>query len=135
MSTSPTAPTTATSSSGSTASGTISRTRRFQVGFNVERRVDSFEPGDNNAARAVLFGRYVFQYGDSLYLPPMHYAELFVQYEDNFLPDIRTQIADGERFERLGTAGLHYRLDYLTPYWYRREVFASTRSTRRAWWS
>ena len=88
-----------------------------QVGFNAERRVAEQSSGDETAFRAVAYGRYVFQYGDSLYLPPMHYVEAFAAYQDNFLPDVKTQIVGGERYELTATAGLHYRIDYLTPYW------------------
>ena len=89
----------------------------YQVGFNAERRLTEQMSGDNNAFRAVLYGRYVFQYGDSLYLPPMHFVETFVKYEENFLPDVKTQVEGGERFDLTATAGVHYRLDYRTPYW------------------
>jgi hypothetical protein len=88
-----------------------------QVGFNVERRLRTFYDGNNDALRGVLFGRYIFQYGSSLYLPPMHYIEGFGAYQDNFLPFAKTHVPGAERFERTSTAGLHYRLDYLTPYW------------------
>jgi hypothetical protein len=88
-----------------------------QVGFNAERRLRIFENGDNDALRGVVYGRYVFQYGSSLYLPPMHYVELFSQYQDNFLPFAQQPVIRGERFNRSTTAGLHYRINYLTPYW------------------
>jgi hypothetical protein len=88
-----------------------------QIGFNAEHRLTTFDHGDNEATRGVIFGRYVFQYGSSLYLPPMHYAELFTQYQDNFLPPEQQPVIYGERFNRSTTAGIHYRLNYLTPYW------------------
>jgi hypothetical protein len=88
-----------------------------QIGFNAERRLRIFENGDNDAMRGVVYGRYVFQYGSSLYLPPMHYVELFGQYQDNFLPVAEQPIIFGERFNRSTTAGIHYRINYLTPYW------------------
>jgi hypothetical protein len=90
---------------------------RTEVGFNVERRLTIVQPGDNDAVRAVVFGRYIFQYGSSLYLPPMHYAEAFAVYQDNFLPYARSSTATAERPQSMTTAGLHYRVDYLTPYW------------------
>jgi hypothetical protein len=89
----------------------------FQVGYNVERRLHTFYDGDNNALRGVAFGRYIFQYGSSLYLPPMHYLEGFASYQENFLPLPKNPIPGGERYDQLSTLGLHYRLDYLTPYW------------------
>jgi hypothetical protein len=89
----------------------------FQVGFNAEQRLTQFYRGDDNAFRAVLWGRYVFLYGSSLYLPPAHYLESFGAYQDNFFPFVRQPTPLGERFDRTSTAGLHYRINYLTPYW------------------
>jgi hypothetical protein len=89
----------------------------FQVGYNLERRLYTFYNGDNNALRGVLFGRYIFQYGSSLYLPPMHYLEGFAAYQQNFLPIPKNPVPGAERYDDLSTAGLHYRIDYLTPYW------------------
>jgi hypothetical protein len=89
----------------------------FQVGFNAEQRLAEFYNGDNNARRAVLYGRYIFKYGSSLYLPPMEYLDTFVTYQDNFLPFDKNPNIDGVRFDRTATSGLHYRKDYLTPYW------------------
>src|SRR5262249_11368276 len=71
----------------------------------------------NQAQRAAVFGRYIFQYGDSLYLPPMHYVEAFAAYQDNFFPFVAQPVPGGERFTQTTTGGIHYRLDYLTPYW------------------
>lgn len=107
----------------------------FQVGYNIERRLDTWYAGDDHATRGVVYGRHIFNYGSSMYLPPMQYLEGFALYEDNFFPEAR-QIGDadderallrdpiktndirpGERFKYLSTAGLHYRLNYLTPYW------------------
>jgi hypothetical protein len=90
---------------------------RMQAGFNVERRVAQVYQGDNDALRGVLWTRYVFQYGSSLYLPPMHYLEGFTAYQDNFLPFAQANVPGAVRFDRTTTVGLHYRLNYLTPYW------------------
>src|SRR5262249_31015822 len=58
-----------------------------QAGFTAERRLAAgFDNSDEHATRAVVYGRYVFTYGSSLYLPPMHYAELFATVQNNFLP-------------------------------------------------
>ena len=35
----------------------------------------------------MVFGRYVFMYGDSLYLPPAKYVEVFASVQDHPLPD------------------------------------------------
>ena len=45
-----------------------------QFGLIVEHRLATVYGGDEHANRGVGFARYVFDYGDSLYLPPMHYV-------------------------------------------------------------
>ncbi|HBI46974.1 MAG TPA: hypothetical protein DDY78_29595, partial [Planctomycetales bacterium] len=90
---------------------------KVQVGFNAERRLTTALRGNNDAFRSVLFGRYIFLEGDSLYLPPSHYLETFTAYQQNFLPFPKRSVPTGERFDETSTAGLHYRIDYLTPYW------------------
>ena len=89
---------------------------KSQVGVTAERRLLNLVDGDKDATRAVLWGRYIFTYGSSLYLPPIHFLESYAQYSDNFLP-YPTHATLGTRFDRTTTAGLHYRLNYLTPYW------------------
>lgn len=88
-----------------------------QVGFNAERRLTAFTDEERDANRSVLFGRYVFQYASSLYLPPMHYAEIFLSNQDNFLPMARITLPGVTRFTEANIAGVHYRVNYLTPYW------------------
>lgn len=90
---------------------------KSQVGYMVERRIGEANKGDEDARRAVLWARYVFMYGSSLYLPPAHFLEAFTQYSDNFLPLPTQKPTQGIRYDRTSTAGLHYRLNYLTPYW------------------
>jgi hypothetical protein len=87
------------------------------VGFDFEQRLAQIMEGQNNAKRGVLFGRYIFKYGSSLYLPPMEFLESFVTYQDNFLPFDENPTLHGVRYDRTTTAGFHYRKDYLTPYW------------------
>jgi hypothetical protein len=88
-----------------------------QVGFVAERRLMELNNGDTEATRGVLWGRYIFTYGSSLYLPPIHFIEAFAQYSDNFLPFPTQSARGGVRYDRTSTLGLHYRLNYLTPYW------------------
>jgi hypothetical protein len=89
-----------------------------QIGFTLERRLDAgFDQSNDHANRAVLFGRYVFQYGSSLYLPPMQYVETFGTVQNNFLPVPNQRPPGAERYENLAMGGLHYHMDYLTPYW------------------
>jgi hypothetical protein len=89
----------------------------WQVGFNAEQRLGSVYSAYDQARRAVAFGRYVFQYHSSLYLAPMEYLEGYTSYTDNFLPFTRGPTPGGERFDHATAAGLHYQLNYLTPYW------------------
>jgi hypothetical protein len=89
-----------------------------QVGFIVERRLDAFfGQSDEHANRAVLYGRYVFDYSSSLYLPPMQYVEAFTTVQDNFLPVPINQPPGAERYSGMALGGLHYQINYLTPYW------------------
>ncbi|MBL8796395.1 MAG: hypothetical protein JNM56_21025 [Planctomycetia bacterium] len=91
---------------------------RTQVGFTLERRLDAFfGASEEHAMRAVLYGRYVFDYTSSLYMPPMHYVEVFGTAQDNFLPEPKQSAPGAERFDMLSLGGLHYQLNYLTPYW------------------
>jgi hypothetical protein len=89
----------------------------YQTGFNVERRYATAYRADDEATRGVAFERYIFQYGDSLYLPPMNFIEGFAAYQDNFLPYLKNLEPGGARFDHASTLGVHYRLDYRTPYW------------------
>jgi hypothetical protein len=89
----------------------------WQSGFIAERRIAEFNEGDSNAVRAAVWTRYIFTYGSSLYLPPIHFLEGFAHYSDNFLPFPTQKSPGGVRFDQTTTAGLHYRINYLTPYW------------------
>jgi hypothetical protein len=90
----------------------------FQTGFMAEERLFEFYSGDPHALRAALYSRYVFKYLSSMYLLPMEYITAWTAYQDNFLPFLANPTIEGERFDRLTTAGLHYHRFYLTPYWY-----------------
>jgi hypothetical protein len=87
-----------------------------QVGFTAERSLVSCDP-DRPNSRGVLFGRYVFQYSDSLYLPPMHYVEAFTAVQDDPLPRPVYTVPGANPFDQQTSAGVHYHLNYLTPYW------------------
>jgi hypothetical protein len=90
---------------------------KTQIGFNVEQRLYTFQSGNNTAFRGSLFGRYVKQYSSSLYLAPVEYYEGFAFYQDNFLPLNRHPVAGALRYDNTEAAGVHYHLNYLTPYW------------------
>lgn len=93
---------------------------KLQLGYNYEQRIGGpwfGSDGADTARRAALYSRYIFQYGSSLYLPPIHYAEGFTSYSDNFLPDARERPPDAVRPGWTWMSGLHYRLNLYTPYW------------------
>jgi len=88
-----------------------------EVGLVAERRLAGLLRGEQEANRGVLYGRYVIDYGDSLYLPPFQYVETFATIQDDLLPSARQTVPGAEPFKHQGLAGLHYHLNYLTPYW------------------
>ncbi len=88
-----------------------------ECGFVFERRIAGTYPGETPANRGVVYGRYVIDYADSLYLPPFHYVEGFLTIADNLLPFSTESIPGAERFSHQGMGGLHYHINYLTPYW------------------
>src|SRR5262249_56448570 len=88
----------------------------WQTGFVAERRVAEFNSGDSDAMRAAVWARYIFTYGSSLYLPPIHFLEGFAHYSDNFLPFPTQRSPGGVRFDQTTTAGLHHRINHLTPH-------------------
>ena len=88
-----------------------------QIGFNVERRLAEGESGEDQAFRASGFARYVLMPSDSLYLLPSHFVEVFSSYQDNFFPFAENPPPNSERFEHATTMGIHYNVDYRTPYW------------------
>ncbi len=89
----------------------------FQIGFNAERRFYTFYEGNNQATRASIFGRYVFLEHPSLYLLPSKFIDIFGSFRNNFLPDPIQTAPGAQRFQNMTTGGVHYRINYLTPYW------------------
>ena len=92
---------------------------KTQVGYVVEERIAGpfGTSGPDNAFRAVVYGRDIFQYTSALYLNPMNYGEVFGTNQDNPLPFARNPEPGAVRPDRLVGGGLHYHLDYTTPYW------------------
>jgi hypothetical protein len=91
---------------------------RTQVGFNAEHSFSGMDNEDGrHNDRGVVFGRYVFQYGSSLYLPPMDYVEAYTAIDHDNLPLPRQAIFGAAHFDQQTQVGVHYQLDYLTPYW------------------
>ncbi len=90
----------------------------MQLGFNFERSIGSLDEGnDPERSRAVIFSRYVFMYSDSLYLPPFHYVEAFASVLSHNLPNPDVPIPNSEPFNEQSLLGVHYHINYLTPYW------------------
>jgi hypothetical protein len=88
-----------------------------EVGFVFERRIAGTYAGENPANIGVLYGRYVLDYGDSLYLPPFQYVESFVTIQDDLLPFAIETVPGATRFSHQGQGGFHYHINYQTPYW------------------
>jgi hypothetical protein len=88
-----------------------------QVGFNIEHSLTGIDGDDQPNNRGVLYGRYVFQYASSLYLPPMHYLEAFGTIQDHALPTPDVFVPGTDHFDHQSAVGVHYHVDYLTPYW------------------
>jgi len=89
----------------------------MQVGFNFERSIASLDIGDPEASRGVLYSRYIFTYGDSLYLPPFHYVETFASIQSHNLPNPDMPEPGSDPFNEQSLLGVHYHINYLTPYW------------------
>jgi hypothetical protein len=90
---------------------------KTQVGFNLERSIATLSDSYPPLSRGVLFGRYVFMYGDSLYLPPFHYVEMFTGGSANSLPYPAHTEPGAERIGSQALIGVHHHLNLLTPYW------------------
>jgi Peptidase family M1 domain len=89
----------------------------LQIGFNVERSLTTLDTNDQPASRGVLFARYVLMYGDSLYLPPFHYVEAYGAALNHNLPNPDPPVPDVDPFTQQSLAGVHYHINFLTPYW------------------
>jgi hypothetical protein len=88
-----------------------------QVGFVAERSLTTLGDGEPPASRAVLYGRYIMTYGDSLYLPPFKYVEVFSAVQNHPLPNPDQPTPGADPFHQQSTVGAHFHMNYLTPYW------------------
>jgi hypothetical protein len=89
----------------------------MQLGFNVEKSLIHVTDGGADLDRAAMYARYIFTETSSLYLQPIHYVEGFAAYQHDFLPTPRKILPGTTRMDEQTQLGLHYHLDYLTPYW------------------
>jgi hypothetical protein len=92
---------------------------KTQIGYNIESRIAGpiGTAGPDSVLRAVIYSRYIFQYTSAMYLNPMHYAETFATYQDNPLPFAHNTAPGALRPDHFAGGGVHYHIDYLTPYW------------------
>lgn len=89
-----------------------------QIGMIVERSLTEWDDQDHErASRGVLFERYVMLPGSSFYLPPFEYIEAFEAVQSNPLPEPSSTTPGAIPFHEQTLTGLHYHLNYLTPYW------------------
>jgi hypothetical protein len=88
-----------------------------QIGLNIERSLTTLGNGDQPSSRGVLYTRYIFMYSDSLYLPPFHYVDFFGAIQNHALPPPDMPIPGADPFTNQSTLGVHYHINYLTPYW------------------
>jgi Peptidase family M1 domain len=89
-----------------------------QIGLTVERSLTAWDDQDHErASRGVLFERYVMLPGSSFYLPPFEYVEAFEAIQSNPLPEPSAPTPGAIAFHQQTLTGVHYHLNYLTPYW------------------
>lgn len=91
-----------------------------EIGINWEHRIGGpwgGQEGSSAPQRAVVYHRNIWKQGSSMYLPPIMYDDIFLTYQDNFLPFTRTPSPGAERPIRSWLGGWHYRLNMYTPYW------------------
>jgi hypothetical protein len=55
--------------------------------------------------------------GSSFYLPPFEYVEAFEAIQSNPLPEPSAPTAGAVAFHQQTLTGVHYHMNYLTPYW------------------
>ncbi len=90
---------------------------KTQVGFAIEQSLETLGGDQTPVSRGVIFGRYVFMYASSLYLPPFEYVEAFGSLQNRCLPDPRWLMTDVNPFKHRAALGVHYHKNLLTPYW------------------
>jgi hypothetical protein len=89
----------------------------MQVGLNIERSLTTWKGDDERASRAVLYERYVLLPGSSFYLAPFEYIEAFEAVQSNPLPEPSEPSPGAIPFHQQTLTGMHYHLNFLTPYW------------------
>ena len=87
-----------------------------QIGFNAERSLTPIEGDDTASSRGVLFARYIFMYGSSLYLPPRITLKPTRPWKTMPAHSLRLHTGHGP-LQPTDHGRAHYHIDYLTPYW------------------
>jgi hypothetical protein len=91
---------------------------KWEAGVHGEVSIGQFMQEDNyNPDRFVAWVRNVIEPTSSLYLPPREYAEGYVAFQNNWMPDARYPRPGTITIDPLTTVGLHYRRDTRIPYW------------------
>jgi hypothetical protein len=88
-----------------------------QVGLSIEKSLMTLWDEDVEVSRGVAYGRYIMQYGASLYMPPVEYVELFGAVQNRSLPNPSISPPGADLFSHRSGVGIHYHKNYLTPYW------------------
>jgi hypothetical protein len=91
---------------------------KWEAGAHGEMSVGQFLQNDNyNPDRFVVWVRNNIEPTSALYLPPREYAEGYVAFQNNWMPDARYPRPDTITIDPLTTLGVHYRRDTRIPYW------------------
>jgi hypothetical protein len=91
---------------------------KWEVGAHGEVSVgQAFQDDNYNPDRAVVWLRNNIEPTSSLYLYPREYAETYMAFQRNWMPDPRHFEFGSVGIDPLTTVGAHYRHDTRTPYW------------------
>jgi hypothetical protein len=91
---------------------------KWEVGTHGEVSIAQFmQKDDYNPDRLVFWLRNNMEPTPSLYLFPREYAEAYVAYQQNWMPDPRYIEWGSVGVDPLTTVGAHYRHDTRIPYW------------------
>jgi len=91
---------------------------KWEAGVHGEMSIgQAFQSDNYNPDRAVAWIRNNIEPTVSLYLPPREYAEGFLEYQHQWMPDPRHTVPNAVKIDPLSAFGLHYRRDTQLPYW------------------
>lgn len=90
---------------------------KSEFGVNGEMSLFKVRDGGTDLDRLVVYHRYVLERTASLYNQPIHFVEGFADWQKNWLPEPTQTVPGMKRLETITNVGVHYHVDYLTPYW------------------